>query len=184
MKLSWSHKLFLSINKNVGKFPRLDKVMYFCGQWLIVALAACAGVSLLFEYSKSGTWYIFIVAGMAFLLTYTLSYLTAIIFHHPRPIKELPNVKELIIPIETWKSFPSDHTIAATLFTLIIFVIFDETRFELPAFFLSASSAFLIMAGRIYCGVHYPRDILGGIVYACVGLLLTVFICSRYFVGF
>lgn len=184
MKLSWSQKLFLRINKTVGKRPWLDKIMYFCGQWLIFVLAVCAALSVGFEYLRSGSYYLIIVAALAFFITYILSYVTAMIFHHPRPIRELPHVKELIIPIENWKSFPSDHTIAAILFTLIIFVVFDETSFETISFAISSTLAVLIMSGRVYCGVHYPRDILGGIVFALVGALLTISICSRYFFGF
>lgn len=184
MKLSWSQKLFLKINKIVGKYPLLDKIMYFFGQWLIIVLAVCTGFAMIFEYFKTGSLYIFFVAGVAFFITYFLSYMTALLFLHPRPVKELPHVKELIIPIETWKSFPSDHTIAATLFAFIIFALFDETRFENIAFLLSIFSAFFVMSGRVYCGVHYPRDILGGIVYACVGASLSVMICSWYFVRF
>lgn len=184
MKLSWSQKLFLKINKKVGKYPLLDKIMYFFGQWLIILFAACTGFAMIFEYFKTGSFYIFFVAGVAFFITYFLSYMTALLFFHPRPVKELPHVKELIIPLETWKSFPSDHTIAATLFVLIVVAIFDETPFEMVAFLVASFSAMCVMSGRVYCGVHYPRDILGGIVYACVGASLSVMICSRYFVGF
>ena len=183
MKLSWSQKLFLRINKTLGKRPLLDKVMYFCGQWLIFILLAVTGIAVLYDIWFTGSWYIVYICAIAFGITFTLSYVTALIFRHPRPIRELPHVKELIIPLETWKSFPSDHTIASTLCVLIIAAVSDETLFESVATLLAAMAAVLIMYGRVYCGVHYPRDILGGILFASIGAVLTVLICSRFFFG-
>jgi len=181
MKLSWSKKLFLKINKSVGKRPWLDKTMYFCGQWLIFILGLSTAVVLLKDVLKTGSWYLVIVGSLAFVFTLSVSYLTALIFPHPRPSRELSNVKQLLHPIESWKSFPSDHTIAVTLFTIIIWFALDETIFELSVVLLYLFLAVLVMCGRVYGGVHYPRDIIGGILYAVLGMILSIVICSRYF---
>jgi len=181
MKLSWSQKLFLKINKSVGKRSQFDRVMYFFGQWLIFILAVCTGIALFFDVWRTGSWYTIVVGAIAFVLTLSLSYLTALIFPHPRPARELPNVKQLLHPIESWKSFPSDHTIAVTFFTILIADVSDETIFEFWAVFLYLIAAVLVMCGRVYGGVHYPRDILGGILFAVVGMTISVAICSRYF---
>lgn len=171
MKLGWSKKLFLRINKTLGTYPMLDKIMYFCGQWLIFILAATLGILSLIFLPKEQYIFFLIGAGVIFLLAYGISYTIAILFKHPRPIRELPNVKELIIPLETWKSFPSDHTIAVTLLTVFSWYV----TYSLPIVVCIAIGALLVMAGRVYCGVHYPRDIIGGIIVALLSTTIIVF---------
>lgn len=171
MKLSWSHKLFLRINKTLGKNPLRDKVMYFFGQWMIFVMAGVLGIVALLFLKTHEYIFFFGLLFAAFLLAYATSYTIAILFKHPRPIRELPNVKELIIPIETWKSFPSDHTIAVTLFAIFSWYATSS----LFIFIIMLFFALCVMAGRVYCGVHYPRDILGGIVVALFSTALVIF---------
>ncbi len=180
MKLTINQKIFLKINARLGKRPWLDRVMYFCGQWLIFIFAIFTCGALLFDMHRTSSWYVIIFCAIAFVCAFGLSYLVAVLFPHQRPIKELEHVKTLIHPLGTWKSFPSDHTIAATIFALTIVSVFDETDFELWSLF-SLPIAVAVMFGRIYSGVHYPRDILGGIIFAVCGIILAVLICSRYF---
>ncbi len=171
MKLSWSHKLFLRINKTLGKRPFLDKIMYFCGQWLIGAMAVASALFAVTFLEKNQLWVVSILAAVTFLLAYGISYTIAFLFKHPRPIVELPHVKELITPMKTWKSFPSDHTIAATLFAIFSWYATSS----LFIFIIMLFAAFSVMAGRVYCGVHYPRDILGGIVVALFSTAFVIF---------
>ncbi len=171
MQLSWSHKLFLRINKTLGTRPLLDTIMYFCGQWLIVAMAVATGIFAFTFLQKNQLLFVFAFLAATFLLAYGISYTIALLFKHPRPIVELPNVKELIVPIENWKSFPSDHTIAATLFAFFSFYI----THSLLILVIMTIAALCVMAGRVYCGVHYPRDIIGGIVVAFFSAALVVF---------
>lgn len=171
MKLSWSQKLFLKINKNVGKRPWLDQLMYFCGQWMIFVLVFFVAILALIFLRKQEYTFFIIGAGSIFLFGYALSYSIALLFRNPRPVVELPNVKTLITPMENWKSFPSDHTIASTLLTIFSWSI----THSLTLVICIAVGALSVMAGRVYCGVHYPRDIIGGIFVALFSTAVLIF---------
>lgn len=167
MKLSWSHKLFLKVNALVGKSPRLDKLMYFFGFWLIYfcigaffVFLGFAAVTQSFRFAVD----IFGTLVLSALIAYGISYSLAIFFPHKRPEKELPQVKKLFQTLGTWKSFPSDHTIAVFLIALV--VSFFTTSLLLSGIFFIAAVG--VAFGRVYSGVHYPRDILGGILVSVI----------------
>ncbi len=61
-------------------------------------------------------------------------------------------------------SFPSGH--AATSFAAATILSFAFPRFALPLFLLAAGVAF----SRVYVGVHYPLDVVGG---ALLGMLVA-----------
>lgn len=181
MKLSWSHKLFLTINANVGKNKTLDRLMYFCGFWLIYF--CLAGFFILafekfFFVSISAAVNMVILLALSSLCAYAISYTIAWIWPHERPEKELPQVKKLFRTLGTWKSFPSDHTIAVTNIALV--VILSTSSLSLASLFLLAAA--LVAMGRVYAGVHYPRDIVGGFFIALFSVTLVVLLYSLSFI--
>lgn len=159
MHLSWSHKLFLRINALVGKRPWLDTVMYFCARWLLYVLGVAALVVIMIQTSP--WWpFSFMVLGSLLFTGYLLSLALGILWPHPRPATELPQVKTLVHTLGTWKSFPSDHTLFSFLIAFFILFIYPVVG----SIFLLAAA--LVGSARVYVGVHYPRDILGGLVLA------------------
>lgn len=77
----------------------------------------------------------------------------------------------LIIPPPGGYSFPSGHT-ASSFCSAFIIYRYDK-RFGILAYIL----AFLIAFSRIYLLVHYPTDILGGIILGSI----VGFLVSKYF---
>jgi undecaprenyl-diphosphatase len=87
-------------------------------------------------------------------------------FQRIRPCNALPHV-HLLVDCTRSFAFPSSHAVnnfaAATLFS------YFYPRFKYVLFI----GAFLVAISRVSCGVHYPFDMLGGIV---IGILVGLFI--------
>lgn len=72
----------------------------------------------------------------------------------------------LLIQTPTDYSFPSGHTMAATVFTVILIYRHPKLAFGL------VPAALLLMFSRLYLYVHFPSDILGGLIFGtAVGIL-------------
>ncbi len=114
--------------------------------WLTVGAAGWA-----LDYSRRARWAraTGVVAG-----TFALNTAIKRIVHRPRP--ELPGLAALT-STPTRLSFPSAHSSTSFAGARVY------TRLGLPAVPLYALAA-LLAASRLYLGVHYPSDILGGVV--------------------
>lgn len=81
-----------------------------------------------------------------------------------RPCHTLPNV-HLLVGCTDSLSFPSIHAVnnfaAATLFS----------HFYRKIRYLLFSGAFIVGLSRVFCGVHYPFDVIGG---ALIGIMFAL----------
>jgi undecaprenyl-diphosphatase len=78
--------------------------------------------------------------------------------------RERPHGSHSLVHVPSDPSFPSGH--AATSFACALVLAAAAPRLAAPLFVLAAAIAF----SRVYVGVHYPLDILGG---AALGLALA-----------
>ena len=80
-------------------------------------------------------------------------------------------------------SFPSGHSLFAMLFGGLLIVLVEELPFSTPIRrSLQAVLALLIMgvgASRVYLGVHWPSDVVGGYLFGVVALLVLVWVRNR-----
>ncbi len=88
-------------------------------------------------------------------------------YHRDRPFVELDGVKLLVEKNGLEASFPSGH--AAYMFAIAFAIwLFDK---KIGAILIVL--AIVLSFGRVYVGVHYPGDILGGIVVAAISVYLV-----------
>ncbi|MBA8759045.1 phosphatase PAP2 family protein [Staphylococcus coagulans] len=79
-------------------------------------------------------------------------------------------------------SFPSGHAMGATaFFGSLMFVAHRILKGKSKAFVISASALFIILisSSRVYLGVHYPTDIIAGIVGGVICILITQLILRK-----
>ena len=160
-----NRELFLTINGMAGHWKILD--------WVGIGLATATPyffilvVVILHLLSLSfpkwqGYWKTTIAAGIGAGVAVLLSKITSFLFPEPRPFVE--GVGHLLIHHSPDNSFPSDHT---TFLVAVALPFLLNRHWKLGA--ILACLALLGGVARVFVGVHWPVDILGGVVVGTVG---------------
>jgi undecaprenyl-diphosphatase len=98
-------------------------------------------------------------------------------FHSPRPVTVFGDTVHVVGEKLTQNSFPSGHT--NTAFTAAALLAFFFGRKFLPALLVAC----LVGYSRMYLGVHFPSDVVGGallgIIFAWAGFSIFRWIETR-----
>jgi membrane-associated phospholipid phosphatase len=168
--MNWNTKLFFFINRLSGKHWVLDALGRAGAEWALFAMLGWLAVASYARYDHDSIQLItiavsFMVVSVVGLLC---SFLVAAVVREPRPYVRYPaETKLLFSSFLSWKSFPSDHSLAAFLMVGIAYC------FGLPWVMPLAVLALFVWLGRIFAGVHYPSDVLAGVVLG--GLVVLVY---------
>ena len=155
--------VFKNLNRFAKKSKQLDVFAIFCARtlpyFLVLFLAVIA-------FSKQNL-YLFLAPILSAVAARLLNEVVHLFYKKERPA-HLASVN-VLIPIPKNHSFPSGH---ASFFFGMSFVLFFYS-FPLAVFFVIASC--LIGIARVFCGVHWFKDILAG---ALVGFISALIIYS------
>ncbi len=136
--------------------PALDRFFIFMSaigyQWGVVPVDIALTIGLLI----ARRWREATFAGVSFAGSALLNMATKQFFQRDRP-----TLWESIAPEHTF-SFPSGHAMGSATLAMVVVLLCWHTRWRWLAVALAGSFALLVGISRIYLGVHYPSDILGG----------------------
>jgi undecaprenyl-diphosphatase len=158
------------------QLTNIMKIITFLGGDFLIILSA--GISLIPLFKKH--WLQLIVFVTASVGGEILNTIIKDIIARPRP-----GISQLVS--ETGFSFPSSHSMGSTVVFLILVIgIWQYTknqRLTLISLLVAIVLILLIGLSRIYLGVHFPSDVLGG-YFAGICWLSTVLWLGNYFRAF
>lgn len=161
-------KILLKINSLSGRSKLLDSFGRAGAEWVIVAMLgwyAGAGLIDRMPDKQRVLWPLVFLLGV-WCTGWLINLGLAFSVREQRPYISYPQLKTLFRPFMSWKSFPSDHSMTAFL------IFFMACIFSLPGAWALGLMAIWVVWGRVYAGVHYPLDILGGA--AVAGLVAAI----------
>ncbi|MEP6992660.1 MAG: phosphatase PAP2 family protein [bacterium] len=147
--------LFYHINGLTERYPPLDAVMVATTTYA----PACYALLLV------GCWIIWrqrwqraaALAGGSALMALGVGQLVGMVLPRQRPYEVLSHVHVLLAHAPD-TSFPSDHAILVGAVTVGLWAL--SRRIDV----LLVVAGLAVLVGRVYIGVHYPSDVIGGVL--------------------
>ncbi|HNX90657.1 MAG TPA: phosphatase PAP2 family protein [Candidatus Omnitrophota bacterium] len=99
-------------------------------------------------------------------VAYQFTYAVKELIERPRPYLVIPGVN--VLASSSGFSFPSGHT--AMIFMAAYIVLCYSRKWAIPAYIL----AFAVGFSRIYVGVHFPIDVIAGIMIGTISGHITM----------
>lgn len=171
----------ISFDESIIKFAdhiRSDKLTFYLkfitniGSWQQVVMIMLVALIYLI-YKKHSNFALFLT--LVNSLSPSLNTMLKNIFHRPRP-----SVNPYIIYHSF--SFPSGHaTSAIVMFSTLCFLVYHlHLKAFKPFVLFSIIMVAAIGFSRIYLGVHYPSDVLGGYLIGSMWLMFSIFILNNF----
>ena len=143
--------------------PLLDKIMIFIttlGNGGMIWIAATILLLIPKKTRKVGLMSAIALLGSLIINNNLIKNLV----QRPRPFRTFPEL-QIIIPTPSEFSFPSGHT-SSSFAAAAVFYRHLPKKLGVPSVVLAG----LIGFSRLYVGVHYPTDVLAGVI---MGILLS-----------
>ena len=175
--VSADERLFLWINGFAGESQSLDTfITWVVSDYLIPVAMALALIAFWFAGQDAETRRRRQVGVFAALTSMGLSNWAVYVINwynfRPRPFVEFPDQVTLLFYTPTDSSFPANAIAAACAIAIAVWWV-DR---RIGAVFLAASGLYAF--ARVFAGVHYPLDVIGGFAIAAA-VTVVVFVVFR-----
>lgn len=152
--------LFRTGNQTLNN-PLFDLFFPIITSQVIIVPLYCIGLAFVaWKGGKQGRIMIVLMVLGVILTDQSLIYIKEV-FQRLRPCHTLPDVR-LLVPCGSGLSFPSAHAANNAGAAFILGFFYPRQKYY---WFIWAG---LVAYSRVYCGVHYPSDIVGGMVYGMI----------------
>ncbi len=149
------------INSFAGQSALLDKIIIGITNFGVPVLVLVVVAQWWVGNHRVAARQVALKAGLSFLLGLGLAQIMLLFIHRMRPYDV--GISHLLVPPTVDWSFPSDHAIASL--SIVFAYALSGFRREAIWFFILAM---FICFSRIFVGMHYASDILGGAAVALV----------------
>jgi undecaprenyl-diphosphatase len=170
-------ELFLFINGLAGKVPIIDGFFRGISNDYFTVISCCLILIWLWFGTRDATrrhlnQKVVLTTAISIGLASLLVWICNQFYFRARPFAELPpGSVHLLFYKPTDSSFPSN--LAAVVFAIAVPVIVKNKSFGAVLLAMAVLSSF----GRIYIGIHYPLDVLGGAAIGILGALMAYGVC-------
>ena len=181
VNLEW----FLAINNLAEKFKALDWLGVFFAKYLLYIFLISLFFFFLYSFLRKK------YRELAYLIVFSATLARGVIvpifhwvFPYPRPF--VKGDVHLLLHHAATNSFPSGHAIFlfAVSFTIFLYA-FEKglSKKEKSSFFwvgvVSLALSSLCGIARVFCGIHWPFDIIGGVVFGIFSALLSYWLMRK-----
>ena len=173
LRITNEFRLFKTLDQNVADFIKnnfssnLEKIFNFTSDFIGIYTLIIIIVCILLKFKNK--LYIKLT-----LVTYTFTLLitsiSKIIISRPRPLIEVTAT------IDKY-SFPSGHTLVSFVmyyFMAYILTINSDKYTKIAYYIISTILVFTVAFSRLYLGVHYFTDVIGGFIIAIIYLIVFI----------
>jgi len=190
--------MVLSANDLIFLLPLILLCLWFAlARWSPLATNVNSNITPFFEYERGLGQRMALLGCGAVAIALAFNITLGHLFFEPRPFVAHPHTVHLLVAHAADASFPSDHeavagAVASTLLLYFLLIalykvrqLHQNTHATLRALGLSRMVLFVgiltllalgamatIGVARVYIGVHYPGDILGGVACGFLAALL------------
>lgn len=159
--------VFKNINRFAKKSKLLDDFAVFCAKYLIVLMMVFLVIFALVSHS----WRAFFYPLLAGLVgAFVVNKIVYIFYKEKRPAEFKGT--NILISVPKNPSFPSRH--AAVAFGISFYLFFYS--FPLAIVFIICSC--FVGVARVFCGVHWFHDILGGVAAGLISAIIIYYLLS------
>ncbi len=152
--------LFSAINRIAGEITLIDSTAIIVAEYSPYFFIAV--LFYLWFSSRIDGKYSALVAGYSTVAGVLINRFITLFYFHPRPFMQ--NIGTTLVHYVPESSFPSDHTTFMLSIAVMLLFIRSTRSIGWLLFLLGLLSG----GSRVFCGVHFPVDIIGSVLVSLI----------------